>query len=220
MSPTHKLLLLAMLAGALAAACKDDPIEIPEPSPQQASHTVIIDTTGLVITDSLTVSFGEKRWATIDYTARIDTVAATDGQRQEWVTVEAHHPDSLLPSLRLLITNQLGAHTSTLGVADPGLGYTLPGEMYRNNTGGDLFYCDSLEIRQPDGTLWSDWRPLELTTTVLNYDAYYRTLTATATALMFHYGQWLDSATTAHPINVADADTCRITITFGNLKIN
>ncbi|MBQ9417981.1 MAG: hypothetical protein IJU19_05300 [Bacteroidales bacterium] len=220
MSQTHKLLLLATLASTLVAACKDDPIEIPEPSPRQVSHTVIADSAGRVITDSLTISFGSKHWATLDYTARIDTLTSIQGLPQEWLTVEAHHPGGEIPYMKLIMLCEQGTQTATLSITDPGTGYTVPGQMVRGIGGGDLYYCDSLEIKQYDGTIWTDWRPLRLTTTVLEYDSYLRTLTATADAVMFHYAQWLDSTATSHPINVAEADTCSIAITFGRLKAN
>ena len=219
---THTLRFLAatMAATTLLSACKKEPLVIPEPEVRQQTNRYTNDSTGTTLTDSITVVFGEKRWSTLDYTVSIDTLDSPTGLPFEWVTIEAHHPDGRLPKLRLIVLKEVGSNSARLSVADPGVGYTVPGEMYRGAKGGDLYYCDSVELHQPDGTRWPDWRPLELTTTVLDFDNYYHTLTATASGLLFHFGQWLDSVGSGHPIDVAAADTCRISIAFGNLKLN
>lgn len=220
-SARHLLLAAAVFttAALLLHACKKEPLDIPDPQPRQESRSYTSDSTDIEITDSITVTFGSRQWRTLSYTSRIDTIATQTGIPIEWATIEARHPQDNFPAFKLIIALTPGTYTSHLGITDPGLGYTVPGQMYREPMGGDIYYSDSTSIRTPDGTILSDWRPLSLTTTTIEYNNYYHTLTATATGLMYHFGQWLDSASADTPINVADADTCSLTLSFGNLKI-
>lgn len=184
-----------------------------EEEPTEHHFTEYDDSTGLAITDSITVIFDGKQWKSLTYTAEI--------QQQQysiyrWAVITAHKPGSRFPAFKLRIFLEPGGnHTNQLTINDPGLGYSVPGELTGDSRGGSLVYYENYEVKSPDGTRTGDWWPLELTTSVLKYDNNERMLTARVTARMFYYKDWVDRTVT----NVEDCRTCQMSITFGGLPL-
>lgn len=217
--------MLAWGVAAIATACmvfiackKEEPIPEPEPEPD-TTYNEYSDSTGLEISDSILVIFGDKRWKTLAYSAYIDSEYTSTQAFNEWVILEAHPKTSHFPRVKLRFLKEEGNHTTNLSINNPGIGHTVPGRLTGDIKGGDIRYYETEEIYQPDGTKTSDWWPLNVTNSVLEYDQYRNTVTARFTGKMFNYKQWLDDAAHNSPINVEDADTASIVVTFGHLKI-
>jgi hypothetical protein len=210
------------VASMVFSACKkeEEPTPIPEPPAKDSTFDPYNDSTGIEISDSIMVIFGSKKWKTLKYTSYIDSEYTSTQAFTEWVNIVARYPQAPFPYFRLKILKEPGNHTTYMAINNPqGVGHTIPGRLMGDQKGGSLLYYENTELYQPDGTRTSDWWPLDLTTSVLEFDEYSNTLTARVTGHMFHYKQWLDHSVNHDPINVADADTASIIISFGKLNI-
>lgn len=209
---------LAVASMVFSACKKEDPVPEPEPEPD-TTYNEYSDSTGLEISDSIIVIFGETTWKTLDYTSHIDSEYTSTQAFNEWVVLEAHPKNASYPRVKLRFLKEEGNHTTHLSINNPGIGHTIPGRMVGDIKGGDIRYYEHEELYQPDGTRTSDWWPLDITNSVLEYDQYRNTVTARFTGHMFNYKQWIDASINNEPIDVEAADSCSITVTFGRLKI-
>lgn len=187
-----------------------------EEEPEEHHYSQYDDSTGLAITDSITVIFDGKEWKTLTYTVRYEQQELSSYQ---WAIIEAHKPGVTFPAFKLNLFLEPGNHSSYLTINDPGLGYTVPGALTGDSKGGALYYFEKKDIYSPDGTRTSDWWPLEMTSSVLDYDKKEGILTARVTATMFDYCTWLERQTAGEAINVADCETRELSVTFGGLKL-
>lgn len=211
-----------VIASMVFSACKkEEPIPEPEPTPEDTIEDPYADSTGIEISDSIMVIFGSNKWKTLKYTAYIDSEYTSTQAFTEWVNIEARYPKAPFPFFRLKILKEVGNHSAQMAIYSPGgdIVHTIPGRLIGDGKCGSLLYYENTELYQPDGTRTSDWWPLDLTTSVLEFDEYANTLTARVTGHMFNYKQWLDNSVNQHPINVADADTASLIISFGKLSI-
>ena len=197
---------LVVFGSMVLASCGDD-------EPQEHHFTEYDDSTGLEVTDSITVIFNNKQWKSLTYAA---TIERQQYSIYRWANITAHKPGSTYPAFKLRIFLEPGGnHTNQLSINNPGQGYSVPGELTGDSKGGSLVYYENEEIRSPDGTRTGDWWPLQLTTSVLKYDTIESKLTARVTALMFYYKDWVDRTVN----NVEDCRTCNMSITFGGLPL-
>lgn len=201
-----------LTAGILAtSACNK------EDEPSEHHYTEYDDSTGLAITDSITVIFGDQEWKTLTYTVSYEEQEMSS---YRWAVINAHKPGRNYPAFKLHLFLEPGNHSSYLTINDPGLGYTVPGALTGDSKGGALYYFEKGYIYSPDGTYTSDWWPLEITTSVLKYNNQEGELTARVTAKMFEYRTWLDGQNAGENINVSDCAQKTLSVTFGGLKLS
>ena len=200
--------LMALLIGCpLMFACGG------EEEPEEHHYSEYDDSTGLAVTDSITVIFGDKTWKSLTYSA---VITQEQYSVYRWAEIKANKPGSDFPAFKLKIFLEPGGnHTTQLAVNNPGLGYTVPGALTGDSKGGSLLYYEKGEVRSPDGTRTSDWWPLQITTSVLKYDNKDGKLTARVTARMFNYRSWVDR----EKLNVEDCEQRDLSITFGGLPL-
>ena len=170
------------------------------------------DSLGYEINDSITVHFGNQRWTTLDYEARMehDDISAFD-----WIYVTAHFPGASYPYVRMKFFRGAGTHSATMTINDVGLGYTIPGALYGDPQCGHVFYYDRGVVHSPDGTNTSDWWTMEITQEVLRYVDSTKQATAYIHGTLFDYQSWVNREVT----NVEDCETREFTITFGDLPV-
>lgn len=170
------------------------------------------DTLGFEINDSITVHFSDQRWTTLRYNARTerDSIASLD-----WIYVDARYPEGNFPFIRMKFLRGEGSHSASMTIHDIGLGYTIPGALSGDMQCGHVFYFERGEVHSPDGTVTSDWWPLNITMEVLNYDDSLKTATAYIHGTLFDYRSWVNREV----VNVEDCDTVNFTITFGDLPV-
>lgn len=164
------------------------------------------------ITDSILVNFGDEKWITLDYTARTehDSISKFD-----WIYVDAKHPDGKFPRVRMKFFRNQGTFCGTMTIHDIGLGYTVPGALSGDAQCGYVFYYEDGEVRSPDGTVTSDWWPMDITMEVLRYVDSTKEATAYIHGVLFDYESWVKREVT----NVEDCETREFTITFGDLYV-
>lgn len=203
--------VVALVAGSTAfTACKEDH---PAPPPIDTHDDRWDDSTGIAISDTLTVILGDEKWQTLTYSAALDTTDTLSIYR--WVDIRAHADGATYPKIKLRMLLEEGNHTSHIAVNDLGMGYSIPGRLTGDGKCGYLFYYENDELVSPDGTATSDWWPWEITMSMLEYDRENRTITARVTGSMFHYESWLN-----HEVQYVDSAERRdIIISFGGLKV-
>ncbi|MBR2959523.1 MAG: hypothetical protein IKC19_07855 [Bacteroidales bacterium] len=196
----------ALVFGSLAM------VSCGEEEPEEIHYSEYDDSTGLAITDSITVIFNGVQWKTKTFTANI---VKQENSVYKWAYINAHKPGSRFPAIYLKMYLGKGNHTTYMTFNDPGLGYITPGALTGDPQGGALFYYENAELSAPDGTKTSDWWPLEVTTSVLDYNDTTGTLTARVIATMFDYRSWVE-----HEVQSADScETASLSVTFGGLSI-
>ncbi len=196
----------ALVFGSLAM------VSCGEEEPEEIHYSEYDDSTGLAITDSITVIFNGVQWKTKTFTANI---VKQENSVYKWAYINAHKPGSRFPAIYLKMYLGKGNHTTYMTFNDPGLGYITPGALTGDPQGGALFYYENTELSAPDGTKTSDWWPLEVTTSVLDYNDTTGTLTARVIATMFDYRSWVE-----HEVQSADScETASLSVTFGGLSI-
>lgn len=199
--------LAVLLSGSLAlTSCQPEEDTGPD-------YSQYMDSTGLEITDSITVIFDGKRWTTLDFTANF---VQEENSIYQWAYIKAHKPGSTYPAIFLKMYLAEGDHTCYMTFNDPGLGYIIPGALAGDPQGGALYYYNTREVTSPDGTKTSDWWPLMVKTSVKDYNSSTGELTAVVTATMFDYYSWVTR-------DVLSADSCEtreVSVTFGGLSIH
>ena len=199
-------LAVALVFGPLAL------VSCGQEDPEEIHYSEYDDSTGLEITDSITVIFNGEQWKSKTFTAEI---VSQEGSVYKWAYVNAHKPGSRFPAFFLKMYLGKGNHTTYMTFNDPGLGYIVPGALTGDPQGGALYYYEKQELSSPDGTKTSDWWPLEVTTSVLKYDEASSALTARVTATMFDYRSWVE-----HEVQSADScETATLSVTFGGLPL-
>ena len=168
------------------------------------------DSTGLEITDSITVIFDGKQWKTLTYTSYIEQGEVVNNK---WAVIKAHKPNSAYPAFLLKVFLEEGNHTTYMTINDPGMGFTIPGRLTGDAKGGALYYYENKTLSSPDGTRTSDWWPMEVTTSVLQYRE--NRLTARIVATMFDYESWVNREV----MNVDSCEQKSLSITFGQLVL-
>lgn len=171
------------------------------------------DSLGYEINDSITVHFGNKRWTTLDYDAHVehDDISGFD-----WIYVDAKNPDGgNFPFVRMKFFRGTGTHSGTMTINDIGLGYTIPGALYGDPQCGHVFYFEHARVNSPDGTVTSDWWPMEVTMEVLKFDKETNRATAYIHGTLFDYESWVNREI----LNVEDCEVREFTITFGDLNV-
>ncbi len=203
-----KILFAAVLAVAMCCFVMTSCTPEEEPAPDFSDF----DSLGYEINDSITVHFGDTRWTTLEYTSRMehDELLGYD-----WIYVETHKPDSRYPAIRMKFFQGEGAHSGVMTINDVGLGYTVPGALYGDAQCGFVFYYENGVVHSPDGTVTSDWWPLNITMEVLRYNDSTRQATAYIHGTVFDYESWANREVA----NVEDCETREFTITFGDLPI-
>ncbi len=198
--------MAAMVLGCVAfTACNRDDDEGPDYSEY--------DSLGYEINDSITVHFGDQRWTTLNYTAHVehDDISGFD-----WIYVDAKNPSSSkFPYVRMKFFRGAGTHSATMTINDVGLGYTIPGALYGDSQCGHVFYFDSSEVHTPDGTVTSDWWPMDVTMEVLKFNDTTDVATAYIHGTVFDYASWVSREV----VNVEDCEKREFTITFGDLPV-
>ena len=197
------LLVSALLGVAPFVACT------PEEEPDAGFDTLNSE---YEITDSIMVDFGDTRWITLDYTAHIehDDISGFD-----WIYVDAKNPGSNFPYVRMKFFRGEGTHSGVMAVHDIGLGYSIPGALTGDAQCGYVFYYEDSRVTSPDGTVTSDWWPMEITMEVLRYKDSTKQATAYIHGTLFDYESWV----TRDVVNVEDCETREFTITFGDLYV-
>ena len=164
------------------------------------------------ITDSILVKFGDQRWTTLDYEAHIEH---DDIWGFDWICVDAKNPDASLPRVKMKFFRGEGSHSATMTINDVGFGYTIPGALYGDAQCGHVFYFDREVVHSPDGTVTSDWWPMDITMEILRFIDSTNQATAYIHGTLFDYKSWV----TREATNVEDCETREFTITFGDLPV-
>ncbi len=164
------------------------------------------------ITDSILVIFGNEQWSTLDYTSKYVHDSIYD---YDWVYVDAHYPGKTYPRVRMKFFQGKGTHSAAAVINDLGLGYTVPGLMTGDPLCGDIFYYEKTTVHSPDGTLTSDWWPMEITMEILDFNESDSLATAYIHGTLFDYASWVSREVT----NVEDCEMREFTITFGDLPV-
>ena len=206
---TGKKIFMAMAAAValgclVLVSCKKEP----EPEPDFSDY----DSLGFEITDSITVHFGDERWTTLEYSAYIEHEEISGF---DWIYVTARKPGSTYPYINMKFFEGEGVHTGTLAINDPGIGYTIPGELTGDAKCGNVRYFEKCQVTSPDGTKTSDWLPLNIRMQVLKYVDSTHQATAYITGTLYDYKSWVNREVT----NVEDAEVREFTITFGDLPV-
>lgn len=171
------------------------------------------DSTGIAISDTLVVMFGDERWTTLTYDSYLDESDSLAVYR--WVDVSAHAPGKAFPRVKMRILLDEGNHTSHMTVNNPGLGFTVPGRLVGDMLCGNVYYFEDKEIRSPDGTITSDWWPWTITMSVLEYKQEEELLTGRVIATMFDYESWIN-----REVQYVDSAEMRpLIISFGNMPV-
>lgn len=203
--------VVALVAGStLFTACKEDPPPPPKPDTHDDRWD---DSTGIAISDTLVVMFGDERWTTLNYEAVLDESDPMSPYR--WVNITAHAPGATFPKVIIHMVLEEGNHMAHMTVNDPGTGYTVPGRLAGDAMCGYVYYYEKEAVHSPDGTLTSDWWPWEVTLSVLEYKREEELLTARVIAKMFDYASWIDREVTL----VDSAERRDLIVAFGNLKV-
>ena len=85
--------VVALVAGStLFTACKEDP---PPPPKPDTHDTRWDDSTGIAISDTLVVMFGDERWTTLNYDSYLDE--SDPFALYRWVDIDAHAPGAAYP---------------------------------------------------------------------------------------------------------------------------
>lgn len=205
--------IVALVAGStLFTACGDDP---PPPPPPDTHDDRWDDSTGIAISDTLVVMFGDERWGTLNYEAYLDDSDPLSTYR--WVDIIAHAPGAQLPRVTMRMLLEEGNHSAHMIINHPeGTSYSVPGRLTGDNQCGNVYYYEGEPLHSPDGTLTSDWWPLNVTISVLEYKREEELLTARVIATMFDYASWLNREV----LDVDSAETRQLIVSFGNLKVN
>lgn len=205
--------IVALVAGStLFTACGDDP---PPPPPPDTHDDRWDDSTGIAISDTLVVMFGDERWGTLNYEAYLDDSDPLSTYR--WVDIIAHAPGAQLPRVTMRMLLEEGNHSAHMIINHPeGTSYSVPGRLTGDNQCGNVYYYEGEPLNSPDGTLTSDWWPLNVTISVLEYKREEELLTARVIATMFDYASWLNREV----LDVDSAETRQLIVSFGNLKVN
>lgn len=204
--------VVAVVAGStLFTACHEDPP--PPPPPVDHIDHQWDDSTGIAISDTLVVQFGDERWTTLNYEAILDESDPMSPYR--WVNVTAHAPGAAFPRLKMHMVLVEGNHSSHMTVNDPGTGYTIPGRLTGDGMCGYIYYYENEVVHSPDGTVTSDWWPWDVTMSVLEYNREEELLTARVIATMFDYASWLNREV----LLVDSAERRQLIVSFGNLKV-
>lgn len=186
-------------------ACQPEP----EPEPDFSEF----DSLGYEIGDSIIVHFADERWATLNYTSYVEH---EDLSGYDWINIIAHKEGSTYPFFKMKILKGEGVHAGHTSINDAGLGYTIPGAITGDPQCGSVFYYESSQVNSPDGTVTSDWWPLDISMSVLKYIDSTNQVTAYVTGTMFDYKSWVMREVE----NVEDAEVRDFTITFGDLPVN
>lgn len=204
--------VVALVAGStLFTACKEDP---PPPPKPDTHDTRWDDSTGIAISDTLVVMFGDQRWTTLNYDSYLDE--SDPFALYRWVDIDAHAPGAAYPRVKIRMVLDEGNHSAHMTINDPGTGFTVPGRLIGDQQCGYIYYYDSCDVYSPDGTYTSDWWPLEVTMSVLEYIREEERLTGRIIATMFDYKSWLDREV----LTVDSAETRQLIVSFGNMKVN
>lgn len=199
---------MVALGSIMSAGCKKE-----EPE----NHNYTDDSLGLEFSDSIIVNFGDVRWATLEYTSHMEH---EELQEIDWIFVEAHKPGVTYPAVKMKFFEGEGAHSAEMTINDPGLGYTVPGELYGDAQCGYALYYEKGQVTSPDGTKTSDWRPLEITMEVMEYIDSSRQATAYIHGTLFNYGSWYNSWIAGNPIDLDSVETKPFSITFADLTVS
>lgn len=204
---------MALVTGStLFTACGDDP---PPPPPPDTHDDRWDDSTGIAISDTLVVMFGDKRWSTLNYEAYLDDSNPLSTYR--WVDITAHAPGATFPRLTMRMILEEGNHSAYMTINHPtGTSFSVPGRLTGDNQCGYVYYYEDEALHSPDGTLTSDWWPKEVTMSVLEYIREDELITGRVIATMFDYASWLNREVQ----DVDEAETRQLIISFGNLKVN
>ena len=193
----------------ILTSCNDDkPFPIPD-----THDTRFDDSTGIRITDTVTIHFGDTMWQTLFYTATIDEDTTSI---YRWADITAHANGKNYPRFKMRILLEPGNHEAQMAVMDPGLGYNVPGRLGGDIKCGTLFYYEDKELHSPDGTFSSDWWPWHLNMSVLDYDRENEILTARIIATRFDYESWMQREVQS----VDSAEQRLLTIAFGNMQLS
>ena len=229
------------IASMVFSACRKEmpPVpELPPPPPDTTYDEYNGDSTGIAISDSILVIFGDStgnlRWSTLEYESRIEVDSL--GTHLEWIFIDAHYPGQAYPLFSLKILREVGNHsghmnptivTTVEAPSTPPQTYSMPVPSLAGDVKcGSLYYFSSDSaanaLRMTDGLQLGDWWPWELTTSVLSIDFVdgQMLLTGRCTAKMFNYLDWITAQQAGAPVNVEDVAVKNIAISFGGLKIN
>ncbi len=202
---------MAVVTGCLVlAACKEDP---PPPPKPDTHDTRWDDSTGITISDTLVVMFGDERWTTLAYDAYLDESNPLALYR--WVDINAHAPGSAYPRVKIRMVLDEGNHSAHMTVNNPGTGFTVPGRLTGDPQCGYVYYYENGQVYSPDGTYTSDWWPWEVTMSVLEYIREDEKLTGRIIATMFDYESWLDREVQS----VDSAEQRQLIVSFGNMTV-
>lgn len=204
---------MAVVTGCLVlAACKEDP---PPPPKPDTHDTRWDDSTGIAISDTLTVYFGEEKWQTLNYDSYLDE--SDPFALYRWVDIDAHAPGAAYPRVKIHMVLDEGNHSAHMTVNNPGgLGFSVPGRLTGDAQCGYIYYYEDGEIYSPDGTYTADWWPWMVTMSVLEYKREEELLTGRIFATMFDYESWLNREVQS----VDSAEQRELIVAFGNLKVN
>ena len=207
-----QIILFAVIVVAtgcvIITSCNDDkPFPIPD-----THDTRFDDSTGIRITDTVTVYFGDTTWQTLFYEATIEEDSMSI---YRWANITAHANGASYPKFKLRILLEPVNHTAHMAVNDPGIGYTIPGRLTGDIKCGSVFYYEDKELHSPDGTYSSDWWPWNITLSVLDYDRKEELLTARVIATMFDYESWMLREVS----DVDSAEHRELIIAFGNMQL-
>lgn len=194
----------------MLTGCKDDPPPLPEPDTHDDRWD---DSTGIAISDTLVVMFGEERWSTLTYDAYLDESNPLSTYR--WVDISAHAPGAAYPCFKAHMLLDEGNHTAHMAVNHPGIGYSVPGRLTGDILCGNVYYYEEHSVHSPDGTYTSDWWPWEVTMSVLEYKREEELLTGRIIATMFDYESWIDREVS----DVDSAEQRQLIISFGNMHV-
>lgn len=211
------------IVSMIFSACRKEMPEVPvvPPEPDTTYDEYNDDSTGVVFSDSIMVSFDSMEWNTLEYTSRV--IRDTLGTNQEWIEIKAHYPGEESPKFTLTILNEIGSYmcyVNTSRVVTPVVTFTKPGDaLYGDKCSNLKYFSNDSVLHSPDGTLLADWWVDTMTFTVKNYDLRENRLTASCVGKMFNYREWFN-ASTSSPVNVEDVERKNIVITLGNLHID
>ena len=206
-----QIILFAVIAVAtgciILTSCEDKPFPIPD-----THDTRFDDSTGIRITDTVTVKFGDTTWQTLFYDATIDEDSMSI---YRWADINVHANGAEFPRFKLHILLENGNHSAQMAVVNPVTGYTVPGRLAGDIKCGYIFYYEDKELYAPDGTYSSDWWPWNITLSVLDYNRKDEKLTARVTATMFDYESWM----AREVLSVDSAEHRELIIAFGNMQL-
>ena len=146
----------ALVFGSLAM------VSCGEEEPEEIHYSEYDDSTGLAITDSITVIFNGVQWKTKTFTANI---VKQENSVYKWAYINAHKPGSRFPAIYLKMYLGKGNHTTYMTFNDPGLGYITPGALTGDPQGGGIpMYTYSFFTHTINNYIFSTTRKISICT--------------------------------------------------------